>query len=579
VTLTIERLVTLSKVPRQLPTARAIIDEVARHRFAAVCTSRLPRRADSEIVRIRRLEVQVKIALREFKPDALTTIWVATFIRELFSALAHPSGTGPFEILRFESRPDFLAAAIRDLVTGVTAGHWEYEEFASLFKLPTGEAILALLEEASSEMVRTLLILEGRDLLENLLDFWNQAALDRLFLRIDSLGGVSGPSDENLAIEHLIATASLLLSNHFLLSGGHFLGGDDSGERKLALKLFLLSARESDWRNGRLTSPQTISRALRVFGALLDLHKFATAAKWRLLTGAAGQPDDSIVSGLTASIGNMMATASGESRIAFTELLDKLRPVANSRIRGNLLIEFENIIATGTPESRTAFAGLFEQLVSVGGTGNGQNRPAESKWISTDCAGLFLLVRILDKLEWPDRVARLSFGAAFGRRLLTYTLAGLASAILERFSEEPMHLDSGLALFSGWIDEPDLGGFHSFLASESVETRRDLLVELLGDEITEEGSMSWKSCFDSLATHMIGEFTRHIRGFGRSTRSFVVKNFLALTGRIRIEETHLVIVFTSSPLHVVLHLSGLDDPVEAVDWLGARRIEFQTKSF
>ncbi len=57
-----------------------------------------------------------------------------------------------------------------------------------------------------------------------------------------------------------------------------------------------------------------------------------------------------------------------------------------------------------------------------------------------------------------------------------------------------------------------------------------------------------------------------------------MKNFLALPGRIRIEEKRLVVVFTSSPLHVVLHLSGLDDPVEPVGWLGARRIEFQTDS-
>ena len=57
----------------------------------------------------------------------------------------------------------------------------------------------------------------------------------------------------------------------------------------------------------------------------------------------------------------------------------------------------------------------------------------------------------------------------------------------------------------------------------------------------------------------------------------MVKNFVALPGRIRIEETRLVVVFTSSPLHVVLHLSGLDDPVEAVGWLGGRRIAFQTE--
>jgi hypothetical protein len=59
----------------------------------------------------------------------------------------------------------------------------------------------------------------------------------------------------------------------------------------------------------------------------------------------------------------------------------------------------------------------------------------------------------------------------------------------------------------------------------------------------------------------------------------VVKNFVALPGRIRIEEKRLVVIFDSSPLHIVFHLSGLDDPVEAASWLGGRRIEFQAEGF
>jgi hypothetical protein len=272
----------------------------------------------------------------------------------------------------------------------------------------------------------------------------------------------------------------------------------------------------------------------------------------------------------------MIAAATGASRSAFAELLSELTSVVSSDTHRHQITQFWNIIAAGSSESRTALAGLFEELMSVTGSGNGASPAPEFRWITTDCAGLFLLIRILDKLNWADRLGRLSFGTAYGPRLLTYTLAGLASAILDRFNEKPTYLDPGLALFSGWVDEPDLGGLRRFFASETAQTRRDLLAELLGDEVTEEGSMHWKACFDSLANQLIREFTGRIRGFGRSSRSFVVKNFLALPGRIRVEETRLVIVFTSSPLNVVVHLSGLDDPVETVPWLGGRRIEFQT---
>jgi hypothetical protein len=157
-------------------------------------------------------------------------------------------------------------------------------------------------------------------------------------------------------------------------------------------------------------------------------------------------------------------------------------------------------------------------------------------------------------------------------------LAGLASAILGRFDQTPAYLDPGLALFSGWMEAPDLGGLCRFLASESDQTRRDLLVELLGHEITEEDSLDWEACFDSLADHLIREFAGRIRGFGQSSRQFVVKNFLALPGRIRVEEKRLLVVFTSSPLNALVHMSRLDDPVEEVAWLGGRRVEFEPYS-
>ena len=121
-----------------------------------------------------------------------------------------------------------------------------------------------------------------------------------------------------------------------------------------------------------------------------------------------------------------------------------------------------------------------------------------------------------------------------------------------------------------WVKVTCFGPFLAALCS----TRRSL-VELLGDEVTEEDSIHWETCFDALANHLFREFAGRIRGFGRSSRQFVVKNFLALPGRIRVEETRLLIVFTSSPLNAVVHMSRLDDPVEEVDWLGGRRIEFE----
>jgi hypothetical protein len=239
------------------------------------------------------------------------------------------------------------------------------------------------------------------------------------------------------------------------------------------------------------------------------------------------------------------------------------------------ITRFWDIMVAGSSEHRTAFAALCEELASVTNSENRLGQATKFSLISTECAGLFLLISIVERLGWADRLGQLSFKAANGPRLLTYTLAGLGLEILGRFDEAPAYLDPGLALFSGWLDAPDLGGLRRFFASEPAKTRRDLLVELLGDNVAEEDLIQRQGGFDRLANHLIREFAGRIRGFGRSSRSFVVKNFLALPGRLRVEETRLLVTFTSSPLNAVLHLSRLDDPVEGVSWIGGRRIEFE----
>jgi hypothetical protein len=635
VTLTIDKLVTRGKIPRKLKVDTAFVERVAREQFGVECARQLrrPWPVQPQVARIRRLRVRVTIPAGQLTPDTLAAAWTAAFIRELFAALSHPNGV---EIVRFESRAEYLASAIRDLLSGVAAQRWVYEEFARLFNLGTAGAASVLLERESSEIVPILLILENWGLLDRLLAVWDAAPLERLFLAIESTNGVQ---DENLSVEDLITVTRLLLGHRSLLSGMDSSRSAELGERKLALKLFLGLAREADSRNARTPSPLRIFRALCVLDTLLDLHQSVAAARRQLELAArtiASAPTDSIQTGRTTlpelleilgsvassevrqnllnAFWNMFATptsasrtafadllgeltlvfnsdthrhqitqlwniiAAGSSRSAFAELLGELTSVVSSDNHRYQITQFWNIIVAGSGENRAAFAALFEKLASPTDSGNRQGHATKFRWISTECAGLFLLIRILDKLQWADRLGRSPFGAAHGPRFLTYTLAGLASAVLGRFEDAPAYLDPGLALFSGWVDAPDLGGLRRFFASESAQTRRDLLVELLGDEVTEEGSMHWKACFDSLANHLIREFAGCIRGFGRSSRSFIVKNFLALPGRIRVEETRLVIVFTSSPLNAVVHLSRLDDPVEEVDWLGGRRIEFEPYS-
>jgi hypothetical protein len=218
--------------------------------------------------------------------------------------------------------------------------------------------------------------------------------------------------------------------------------------------------------------------------------------------------------------------------------------------------------------------GFLKQQTSAASSSHDQSRAPELKIVFSNCAGLFFLIRTLVQLKWANRLTQPGLGAVYGPGVLTHTLAGLGMAVLNRFEEEPWQLDPGLALFCGWMDGPDLLELRRFFAFEPLQKRRDLLSLLLGNEATEGSSENWKTCFDILAIRVIDEFARRLRGFGRASRTFVLKNFLALPGRVRVEETHLVVHLAASPLNVVLHLSGMDDPVGSVSWLGGRRIEF-----
>jgi len=565
VTLTIDKLCVRGKIPRRSNVDRTLIDR-AREEFVVECGRQLnqPWPIRARVARIRRLRVRVNIPATQLRPDTLAKAWTAAFLRELFAALTDLNGN---EILQFESRAEYLAGAIKVLLDGATAQRWAYEEFEDLFDVGTPEAVLTLFEREHSEPIPILLILEDRGLLDRLLAIWNGASLERFFSLIASQTG-----DKSLSIEDLIIVAQLLFDDGSCEMGPA--GDPNLVEGKVALRFFLGSARKSDCRTAQSISPQIISQALRIIRALLDLFK-SKGIRWRSLADGAGQPGDSILSGPAIDIRTMIVAADGENRTASAELLDRLRLIAGPRIQENLLIEFTNIIAAGNIERRSTFAELLEQLALA----TGAESSPEARWKSTDCAGLFLLIGVLDELGWEDRLTGSSLEATYGPRLLTYVLAGVASAVLNRFTEEPAYLDAGMALFSGWIDQPSLDGLRGFLASGSVERRRDLLRELLGEETIEECSISWLSCFEALGNHLIQEFTKHIRCFGKPSRSFVVKNFVALPGRIRIEETRLVVMFDSSPLHVVIHLSGLDDPIERVGWLGGRRIAFQAEGF
>jgi hypothetical protein len=526
--LTIDHFVTRCRVPRGQEGCGRLVNQVARDLFPRECSrqlaSRWPRNAG--VYRLRRLLVRLTVSLEDLNESRLPALWTAAFMQSLADALARPSAPGSREVVRAGSRADWLATAITGLLAGEAAGSWEFQEFHKFFDLGAAEAILGLLGAEPDQMVPVLLILQARQELDRVLAIFDEAALARL-LAIFPSGAASRPS-----------LTALQEIGRRLLAQGWRRGGFGLADRRLALRFFLAQAGEPGPFPAGLGSPQSIFYALMCLQALLDLPLPDAPGLWA--------PE--------------LAAASSPGRPYPPEVLDLLQEVCQH--------------AAHLPDALLPLAQVLSELKPLVAPGEGSRQAGEVRWLSSDCAGLLLLVGLLDRLGWPEAFLR-RLGAQHGPRAVTYLLAGLGLALLGKAAGTPDRLDPGLALFAGWLGEPDLRGFQSFLASTPIKERHDLLLDLGAEKAGAEiYAQSWATTGDGLAELLVREFARRLRGFQKSSRAFLVKNFLAQPGRIRLDEASIQVFLPAHPFQVVLQLSGMDDTVAQVSWLGGRRLEF-----
>jgi hypothetical protein len=526
--LTIDHFVTRCRVPRGQEACGGLINQVARDLFPRECSrqlaSRWPRNAG--VYRLRRLLVRLTVSLEDLKESRLPALWTAAFMQSLTDALARPSAPGSREVVRAGSRAALLAMAITSLLAGEAAGSWELQEFHKFFDLGAAEAILGILGEEPDEMVPALLILTEQKGLDRLLAIFDDAGLDRL-LAIFSSGIAARPS-----------LRALQRIGRRILSQGLPRGGLGLADRRRALRLFLAQAGEPGPVPEGLGSPQSIFYALMCLEALLELPLPDAPGLWAAELAAAASP----------------------ARPYPPEVLDLLQEVYQH--------------AAHRPDSLLPLAQVLGELKPLVAPGEGSRQASEVRWLSSDCAGLMLLVGLLDRLRWPEAFLR-GLGPQHGPRAVTYLLAGLGLALLGETAGSPDRLDPGLALFAGWLGEPDLRGFRSFLASTPIRERHELLLDLGATKAgAEMYAQSWTATCDCLAELLVREFARRLRGFQKSSRAFLVRNFLARPGRIRVEDARLSVFLPASPFQVVLHLSGMAETVEGVGWLGGRGVEF-----
>jgi hypothetical protein len=542
--LTIERFITRCQIPRRLKLDGALVDRVAREQFPSECARQLgprwPRHAS--VYRIRRLPVRLTVFLADLNDTRLPQLWAAAFVRAIAETLALPAGSGPVEVVRAENWAEWLARFIHDLLNGNASGRWEYQEFQEYFGLSTKDALLAILSQQPAEIISVLVALEARSALDRLLTVLDELALEQLFVAIAREMGVE---QSRLSITDLLTVGRLLLSQSALRPGVV------PTSRRHALRLFLALRRETTLKPGDTWSPRRVLHGLMSLATLTQLIRSVegTEANCDVLAAALSEhikePLHPVVLEVLEEIRNLVQTKRQNSR-------------HKARV-SSMLTELTHLVIELQP------------LFSTPG-----NQAHDIRWISSDCAGLFLLIGLIKKLGWSESILQSALGSAYGPRAVTYIFAGLSLSVLARFVDDPDRLDPGLALFAGCPGDPDLAGLRRFFASGSAADRREILTELIGEtKGPNDASEVWAATLDCLAEQLIREFALRVRGFRHASRSFVVKNCFALSGRIGVEEKRMVVRLAPSPFHVALHISSMDESVESVTWLDGRRLEFQ----
>jgi len=535
--LRIDQLNTTCHAPPQRRKDAGVVDRLARGRFANDLAGHLgPSLArQPAIVRIRQLPMRVIIPASEMNEEALSLRWRQEFGRALFTALAYPAGAGPFEVYRAESIASFIASAIRDSLDGTASTKWQYAEFETFFRRGATGAALALICEWPAQTLAVLIDLAQHGALARLLARFDDLAMERLFALL------ARPPDagaEPLSVADLVAAARLVLARLPEKTAA-------LRSRAYALSLFVETQRRPQpWR-----SPRALFHALLAIAVLLNEEVF-----WP------GIPhDETWTQQLPANVPAVLESLAREIR-------EQLGPgwiatAGGARTRG------------GTTAARIAeLHQLLNSLRAELKVPPPSAGPPEVRWISSEWCGLFFLAGALTRLGWIPAWRQL---AEFQTGGVACLAAGLALAVAEKFDPAVPPLDPGIALFAGYIDDPDLAHLRRVYQEFPREVRLKVLRAALPHEAVDDAAENWHSAFERLAGALLREFAARIRGFRQATRQGIVRSFIARPGRIRIEAGRIVVFPAPSPFYVALRISGMDAPADPPVGLGGRRMEFE----
>lgn len=218
--------------------------------------------------------------------------------------------------------------------------------------------------------------------------------------------------------------------------------------------------------------------------------------------------------------------------------------------------------------------------------------------LATECAGAFLMLRTLLDLRLPGIVERTAFPRGFeGSTAMRSVLVVLATAWAGPAAIVDGRLDPALAWLGGYPRPPeseelretwrtaDDGARESFLAlvrrlvadqAEELDGSMDELRRLFdAGRIVADGADADALAWTAAATVRV--WGRWLKGVGDSSLPFLLDNALRRPGRIELDDETLVVEMASAPLDLVVRMAGYFGELEALPWLGGRRVVYRLR--
>jgi hypothetical protein len=527
-TLSIAKLTTRCRAPRDSQNWRALIDAVAREHLPTELGAHLGPSLDRlpAVIRLKRLDIKLKLPARDLRNGKWAATWARALTVSLHQALARPAGDGVISSRRHDTQATYKAAMIHRIATQGLAPSWEFPELEAWSGLAPAQATLAALLEEPLLAGDILAELERRGGLDPVILAWDELAQERVMQAV----AITNSNATELTLPILLEILRATIADDGLRTRWPL------GSRRQAMRLWVRLDRHRPLR--------MVWEGLRVLAIALERPELLTADSTSV-TDTSPVPD------------------------SYRALL---REIARQH-RGEV-----TRVPSSRPHSPTEPSTELLSLLDVlrqrlpSASPRPQNPSPNTRWIDSDRAGLLLLLPIVRRLNLPQLARSQEFLRFGGLRALSFLLAATAMTLLEGWSiGDP--LDPIAALFAGMLAEPDRAGLRHFFAAADLTALQSTAA--LNSPDAPASAPTWPDALQTLSTALTRELAAQVPGFRRASRQSVVKQFLRVPGRVGVGDDTLLVILNPSPWAVALRLGGLDTPLEQVEWLGNRRVEFR----